>query len=234
MRRDKWESNVEQGRKYAARMRADIERRLGRPIQTVLEIGCGSGFMGVGFQDIGCSYTGIDVDTESIAFGQAQGLDVHCISAEDMAQSELAEKKIDFVFSSNTFEHVESPLKAFDLLRQVVGGLGVVIVPNAEGLLPRLKANKMARYLSQRYLKNDRVVVHSIDGYWHNIAYTNGALRYLAEEEGLVVEDLYSISVNDSTYGFVQPTESKIYDFLSCIAKIWDIQSQLLIMVRPQ
>jgi SAM-dependent methyltransferase len=231
-RRDNWDGDVSRGRPFANAIRNAASALLSRNVETVLEIGCGSAFMGIPFQEVGCAYTGLDVDNSSVELARAKGLDVHCIAGEDLHRSPLGQRSYDLVLSSNTLEHVQDPVMVFENIRKVVNGLAVIIVPNAEGLLPRMKANQAFLKLVQGYWRHNRVIAYTIDGYWHNIAYSRNTLTHLCKQSGLAVRELRSISINDATFGFVQPNNSPVYRGLSWITRRLDVESQLILIAQ--
>ena len=190
--------------------------------------------MGVGFNSANCSYTGIEVDQVSVDLARKKGLDVYCVAAEDMDNSPVFSRKYDLIFSFNVFEHLNSPIRAFQNLSAMSCGAIVISVPNAHGLFARLKVNSVLRELSQRLLRNTREIVYTIDGNWHNIAYTEATLRHLCLETRLEPLKIMPISINDKVYGFVQPNESFLYGFASWCAGLLGMDSTLLLIARAE
>jgi len=232
MRREQWDRDARRGRLYADRIRTWYEREVGDTLGSVLEVGCGSAFMGAGFKSLGIPYTGLDVDSASVDFARKQDIDAHAVAVEDLPASSLAGRRYDLVISSNALEHVDSPLRAFEAVRGAMGQRSVIIVPNPEGLLPRLKANRFFLRAIQWILDSDRVTAYSIDGYWHNMAYSRQTLAHLCERVGLEVNELHSIGINDPTFGFVQPNESRLYRIVAAAGGLVDMDSQLLLVAR--
>jgi len=230
----KWGEDVEVARNLAPEICSRVRSILGRPVTSVLEIGCGSGFMGVGFESADRTYTGVDVDRESIEFARAKGINAHCISAEQLADSELRDRQYDLVLSSNVFEHVGNPMSAFVSARRVCQGALVLIVPNALGLYQRLRAAPWVRRLAQAVLGNTRDIAYSIDGHWHNIAYTSRTLDYLCRHSGFVPIRCGTMSINDPLFGFVQRNSTWQYRAASAIAGLVRMDSELLLVARPR
>jgi len=232
MRKEQWARDVARGRLYAVRIRDWFANKEGAALRSVLELGCGSGFLGVGFRDIGVEYTGIDVDSASVRFAQDDGLDVHQLGIEELPTSPLSQRSFDLVVSSNAFEHVSSPVRAFQALRAVTKSVAAIVVPNPEGLLPRAKANPLFLRIVQNVTGSNRVIAYSIDGYWHNIAYSRRAIAYLCRRSDLRVESLHSIGINDPVFGFVQPNETKLYRLVARVGSLLEMDSQLLLIAR--
>jgi SAM-dependent methyltransferase len=228
-----WERDVSLGREMAPAIRDYAARRLGRPIQSVLEIGCGSAFMGIGFRETGCTYTGTEIDVASIEFARSHGLDVHQASAEGLNESDIASGKFDLILSSNVFEHLDDPPRAFANVAALAGGLVIIIVPNAHGLFARSKALTPLRRLIAAYNRTTRVLAYSIDGYWHNIAYTRMTLRRLAGRASLRVQEIRGMSINHRPLGFVQRNNDPVFVAVDAVATRLGMASQLLLIAQP-
>ena len=230
LRERRWAEDVQIAIAHAPRIARWFEDTTGRRLKTVLEIGCGSGFMGVGFKRIGLNYLGTDIDTASLSIASQNGVAVINCAAEDLA-AELTGTPFDLIVSSNTFEHVANLPAAFDSVGRLAFLRAVVIVPNALGLLPRLRAWSSWRVLANRWCRTSRDIAYSIDGYWHKIGLTKKALQYLSLQAGLEVVSVRSIGVNDRTFGFVQRNPSGTYRVLSSISSVLDMNSQLQLVL---
>ncbi len=229
-----WQRDVQIATELAPKIVERLETHLGRPIRSVLEIGCGCAFMGIGFNYIGCDYTGIDVDAKSIEFAKNKGINAHCTMMEDIqnAPSKFVHN-YDLIISSNVFEHLDDPSKAFSNLRLISNnGIVVIIVPNAEGLFSRLKSNKVCSKIIQLILGNNRDIAYSIDGYWHNLAYTRKTLEYLCGKAGIEVISTELMSINHPVFGFVQPNKTLLYRLASSIATLLKMDSEIILVSR--
>lgn len=233
-RQESWERDVRLAREFVPEIRDYAARILGRPVRSVLEVGCGSAYMGIAFREIGCAYVGTEIDNASIAFAKSQNLEVHHSTAEALNTSEVAGRKFDLVLSSNVFEHLDEPPMGFANVAALAGGLVIIIVPNAHGFFARMKAFTPMRKLIAAYKRSNRMLAYSIDGYWHNIAYTRSALRYLADRAGLRVCALRCLSINDRPLGFVQRNSNTLYVTLDAIATRLGLASQLLLVAQPK
>lgn len=232
MRVEQWQRDAERGKRHVQQIVDWFFEKTGRLPRTVLEIGCGSGFMGAGFDALNIAYFGVDVDQASVEFAKSKGINVTQIGAEELPSSLLGKSRFDLILSSNALEHVKNPIKAFESVRLLLNGLAVLIVPNPEGALPRAKANPLVLSLIQRIVGNKRVIAYSIDGYWHNIAYSRRTLHHLCQRAGLKVRKLRTIGINDDVFGFVQPNSSLLYRMASNMLSALDLDSQLILVVE--
>lgn len=230
-RKKKWQRDLAVSHRFVPRILKTAERYLGRPVKTVLEVGCGSGFMGPAFAEAGLRYTGIEVDCDLARFAIEQGVDVRNVSAEQIGDKFEA-KAFDLMISSNVFEHVNDPPRVFDNVARVCSGLAVIIVPNPRGLYMVLRANAVMQELIKRVLRSRRHSVYSIDGSWHNIAYTRQTLAYLCEQSGLKVLVNQPMGINHPTFGFVQPNYSRLYKAASGVAHLLRMDSENLLLAR--
>ena len=229
-REEKWENDIQRAHKFAPRISKSIEYYLGRPVQSVLEIGCSSAFMGMGFNSFGCDYTGIDVDSKSIEFAKSKGIDAYCLSAEDIGEHTLPRSKYDLIISSNVFEHLDDPCKAFQNLRRICGGIIVLIVPNPKGLFAVLRANKSIRKLLQLVSGYKRETAYSIDGCWHNIGYSLQTFGYLCEQTSFEPLKIAPMDKNDRVFGFVQPNYSFKYKLAASIAGLLGMENEIILI----
>ncbi len=230
-RQGQFAADVERGRRFAPRIAEWFRQETGRALGSILEIGCGSGYLGPAFEGLGVRYTGTEVDESLLAFARRNGVNAHPIPAETMAEADVLRGGFDLVLSSNVFEHVVSPPAAFGALAALSFERAVVIVPNAEGFLPRVKAWRPLRLALNRVARRSDNA-HTIDGHWHNIAYSRQSLGLLAGKAGLVVEELRTIGINDPTFGFVQPNPSLAYRAASACLTYLDVESQLILRLR--
>lgn len=229
-REDHWKRDIGLANQLTPKILKYAGEQLGRPIKTVFEIGCGSGFMGVGFKNHGCDYTGIDVDQKSIQWARDKGVDAYCTGMEDVETiPEFRNANYDLIISSNVFEHVQDISKSHSNLHMLgKNSLVVTIVPNGDGLFAKLKKNKVLKKTIQKVQGNKRDIVHTIDGYWHNVAYTKQTLSYFANKFDIEEVSCSTIGVNDPIFGFVQPNPALSYRISAAIASILDMRSQIL------
>ena len=91
----------------------------GRPVKSVLEVGCGTGAVltAVARQGIGSLHCGVDMaDPASHRDAEASGLD---LSAYDGVTLPFADRRFDLVFASHVVEHVPDPRGLLREIRRV-------------------------------------------------------------------------------------------------------------------
>lgn len=231
LRLDRWESDVARAKRLAPKIIAQVEEVTGESISNVLEVGCGSGFMGPGFAAAGLRYTGTEIDEAGIELARANGVDVHRVAAEELS-TWASGRRFDLVISSNVYEHVDRPAKAFEELGRLDAGLIAIIVPNAGGLIASLKGYGPIRRLASKLTPN-RPTAWSIDGTWHNIAYNASTLRFLAAHNGLTIERLETTAINDPIWGYVQPNPSLSYRLAEGVEGLASRRTALLMLAKP-
>lgn len=232
MRQRQWEDDTARAKRLAPRILEEARSRLGRPVQRVLEVGCGSAFMGLGFEDAGATYVGLDVDEGSIGWAREQGIDARLAPAESLHTWAAEEAPFDLLISSNCYEHVQDPNAAFAALAASGVGLIAIIVPNPDGLIASVKANPVLRRVASRVTGN-RQTAYSLDGTWHNIAYRQSTLRVLCARHHLDVLELDSMAVNDPIWGFVQPQRSAVYRAAASVEALAQRQTLNFLLARP-
>ncbi len=230
MRTRRWLTDVERGRIFASRISKWYSSEFGKPLRSVLEVGCGSAFMAPGMEENQAEYVGVDVDGVALSHAESNGIQVRKLPAEQLGESDLAHRHFDLVLSSNTYEHVDHPKLAFEALAKMKFSVCVIIVPNPVGILQRAKACIPIRRVIQTILKSDREIAYSIDGYWHNIAYSRKTMEWLAGLASVEIKSLRTIGINDSVFGFVQPNSSLLYRIASGCMTALDMESQLILV----
>ena len=213
-----WEKDIQLVNRYIPRIFRFFEKQMNRPLRSVLEIGSSSGFLGAGFINAGCQYVGIDVDKKAVSFGRSKGLELYNFPVEKIKDSPIYGYNYDLVISFNVYEHVNDPLEAFKAISPFIGGLLIIIVPNALGLSARMKYFRWYRNLVNWIWGGARTMVYSIDGFWHNIGYTKKTLKYLANQAKLNILLVRGITNNDKTFGFVERCDNPIFRIFARIS----------------
>lgn len=226
-----WTQNIGLAKHITPKIIYYIKKNFNLDFNNVLEIGCGTGFMGAGFKNCKINYTGIDIDESSINFGQKKGINVKILPIEKIEKLyKEKNSKFDLILSSNVFEHFENPSEAFSKIKTLSSGIIIIIVPNGNGLFARIKSNKLVSFIVQKLTNVKRQVVYTIDGDWHNISYTKQTLSYLCKMNQINPLLIKDISINDATFGFVQPNKSSLYKFADFIASVFRAKSTLLLI----
>lgn len=100
--------------------------------KTVLDLGCGGGFMVEALGRFARETTGIDISENSIAYARKRW-PKHRFFAEDLSTFTARGEQFDFVFSSEVLEHVLDPDEYMTALQSAVkpGGFTYVSAPDA-------------------------------------------------------------------------------------------------------
>jgi len=161
---------------------------LGRPPQSLLDVGCGSGAFCRAFTDLGIAWAGIDVNAEMVAFAQDKGLPVEHMDLTRMDGSE----RFDVVYFSQVLEHILDPhaflQAAYRLLRP--GGIIHLDVPNHNSLTARIR--KLMR------LKREFGFLQPPN---HLIAYSQPSIRHLFEATPFEILFLEAVRNDDPALG---------------------------------
>jgi len=124
----------------------------------------------------GFETTGIEISAERVAYSRGNGLNIF----ENL--NELGEK-FDFIYSDQTFEHINSPIKYLRLLveRLSEGGILYISVPDCSGSLMKIQ-------------KSPTKITHELYPLEHINGFTNFSLKKLAEKAGLKPLDSIKMS----------------------------------------
>jgi len=169
-----WEAQAAQARQMAPRRLEAYARLLGRPVESVIEIGCGSGAWGAAYQGKGIRYLGLDINGEMIDFARSKGLQVE--QADITAWAPAAPPRADVVFASQVMEHCLSPHDFLSGISRALrqDGLVHLDVPHNRGLIPSAK----------RMLRTPKSEYGFLQPYHHCIAYDKTTIRQLMERHG--------------------------------------------------
>lgn len=142
---------------------------------SVLDIGCGSGFILSQIEDQFASAQGIDMSPEAIQFGgQFTRAKLQVANAEALP---FAANTFDCVVATDAFEHIPDDKQAAREVARTLkpGGKFLVYVPSNVGVLSKTKAVEMYHTSDKSYLLDQRY-------------YTKETLRELVEQAGLKVD----------------------------------------------
>jgi SAM-dependent methyltransferase len=107
---------------------SDIPRLLKSfSVKTVLDLGCGSGWLSVYLARQGFAVTGLDISEHAVELGRTwagqESLPIH-FAAGDIADIQFPKASFDAVVANSIFEHL-----TYDLARVTVSRLGELLVP---------------------------------------------------------------------------------------------------------
>ena len=119
-----------------ARLRA-YAQLLGRPVTSILEVGCATGACASAYDELGIRYRGVEVESELAEFAQQQtGLDI--VNANFFELPDGAE--FDVVYASQVLEHVTDPTAFIRRAMEFAPrGLIHVDVPNHDSLVASVR-----------------------------------------------------------------------------------------------
>jgi 2-polyprenyl-3-methyl-5-hydroxy-6-metoxy-1,4-benzoquinol methylase len=97
----------------------------------VLEVGCMHGYLLSALKDRGYEVTGVELDTDAVAYCQSRGLNVTQGFMEDFLAK--SKKQYDVIFMSHVLEHIADPRAGLELLQKHLtkNGKLIVVVPNS-------------------------------------------------------------------------------------------------------
>lgn len=178
----------EQGRFFAPRRKAFYEHLLGRPVCSLLDVGCGSGYMARPWRELGVDYLGLEINPELLEVAHARGLPV---LEQDFTEWDDG-GAYDVIFSSQVLEHILEPHRYLEQAARFLrpGGLLHLDVPNDNSLTARL-----------RRLRKPTGEYGFLQIPYHLIAYTQASMEHLLQSHPLEVRVLGPYANNHSVFG---------------------------------
>ncbi len=176
---------------------AAYEKLLGRPLRTIIEVGCATGAYARAYDELGVAYTGVEIEG-NIAQKACERTQMNIVHANFMDIS--FSENFDVFFCSQVLEHVPAPAlfisRAASLCRD---GLVHVDVPNHGGLTSQIR---------KIYHRTDYGFIQPPH---HMIAYNRTALTKLYEHCGLEEIQCSALPNDDPIWGqlVVAPSDSR-------------------------
>ncbi|MCP4676718.1 MAG: class I SAM-dependent methyltransferase [Deltaproteobacteria bacterium] len=164
-REAKFQKDVEQGRNLVEQMPSLIGQ-----VETVYDIGCGTGGLLFGIAETGKTVAGCDIDENYLAVGRDKGLDLICGGVQDLIKAKGGQA--DLVLLSHVAEHFLSLRAELEDAIQAIrpGGFLLVEVPGIRNIPDDYGGNLLA------YLQNA-----------HTYHFTGQTLSYVLRSMGLQV-----------------------------------------------
>lgn len=210
---------VKERQRVLARNRSRIYSRAlinsGTPLR-ILEIGCGSGGLGVAFTELGHSYLGIDIDQRVIDAGKLTGANVVQGDFMDFEH----EGEFDIVFFSQVLEHMTMPT---DFMRKVASHLADNSIVHADVPNHDALAGLPSRYLGVRGMR-----FGAIDWPHHCSAFNARSLRALSELLPEMKVDVFTATPHHDTWGQAGDPRFKEKSYFAA-SKILDKKSLLVL-----
>jgi len=145
---------------------------LGRPVERVIEVGCGTGAYARAFLDAGIAYTAFEINDDIAEMARTNS--GATINAANFIEATIDEPA-DVVFASQVFEHVTTPAPFLAKVQRATTPNGIlhVDVPNHAGLVSQVR---------KRLSKTDYGFIQPPH---HMLAYTPKTLDHVLRENGL-------------------------------------------------
>lgn len=100
---------------------------------SLLEVGCGSGWMLKIMKDLGWNVEGVDFDPYAVENAKSKGL---CVNCGTLSSQGYLDNHFDVIIMSHLIEHIHEPLKLLDECYRILkpGGKLVIVTPNIGSL----------------------------------------------------------------------------------------------------
>lgn len=181
-----------------------IKKNLGTS-GSVLEIGCGSGYLLNKLQQSGWTVMGMEL-SPMLASEVRKRLGINVIEADFMEYDMPVEERFDLVILRHVFEHLPDPLKAINKLGALAKDNGHIVMefPNIEA--PELKLKRMIWRMGLRKYKAER---DRLPG--HANEFCRNSFKYLLNKTGfkLIKWETYTLKPISNFLYKVFPIGSK-------------------------
>ncbi len=182
-----YDVQIELARKILPQRIAAYERLLGRPLKSIIEVGCATGAYARAYDELGIAYTGVEFERE-IAQKARERTQMNIIHANFMDLSFT--QNFDVFFCSQVLEHVPNPADFLARAASICGdGLIHVDVPNHNGLTSQIR--KLIHPTEYGFIQPPH----------HMIAYNPKALAKLYARCGLKTIQCAALPNDDAIWG---------------------------------
>lgn len=160
-----YSEQVEVARRIVPLRIKEYEAATGRKIDSILEVGCGTGAYGSTFLDLGLRYRAIEVDARTAE--KARSVSGADIDTGNFLTYELGET-FDVIFASQVFEHTTEPNRFLQCARRTLNEDGILHldVPNHASLASAIR--KLVSKKDYGFIQPPH----------HMVAYTPDSLSY--------------------------------------------------------
>lgn len=133
--------------------------------KSVLEVGCGAGYLLDLLSATGVSATGLEYNQELVKQGKLEGRDIRQGYIFDMAQH--SEERFDGFICINFLEHAPEPIKFLRSIRSLCkpGAVGIIEVPNFEQDISLSKSHNLIRDHLSYFTSRTLSVVAQLAGF---------------------------------------------------------------------
>lgn len=174
-----------QARRMVGQRKQVYEQHLGRELRSVIEVGCGTGAWAQAWQDVGCSWLGIELIPEVAQ--TARDRTGATVLTGDFVSIE-AIPKADVLFCSQVLEHVASPVPFLHRAREVAG-LIHIDVPNQQSLIAT--ARRLLGATDYGFIQRP----------FHLRAYNADSLRYAMSVAGFDIRVCRGVANDHAVFG---------------------------------
>jgi len=186
-------------RQIVPRRLAEYQHWLGRPVSSLLEIGCATGAYASAYAELGVRYRGVEIDERLVEFARSNAK-IDVIKGNFFDIPDIG--TFDVVFASQVLEHVQDPTSFLKRARQVApNGLVHVDVPNQDSLVATVRKT------------TSRTEFGFIQPPHHMIAYNATALSDLYSRSGLRPLLVGAFSNDDPLWGQLVSRPSILHRF---------------------
>lgn len=178
---------------------------LGRPISSLLEIGCATGAYASAYAELGVRYRGIEIDERLAEFARSNAK-IDVLNANFFDVPDIG--TFDVIFASQVLEHVQDPTSFLKQARRLApSGLVHVDVPNQDSLISVVRK------------KTSRTEFGFIQPPHHMMAYNAAALSDLYSRSGLKPLLVRAFSNDDPLWGQLVSRPSLLHRLSYSVSK---------------
>jgi len=144
---------------------------------SLLDIGCGLGYVLDAGRKAGWRVTGIDISKEAVALCREKGHEAYAGSLHEAAPA-LTGKSFDIVTAFDVFEHICEPLEFLAGIRRIAnpGALVVLAVPNVRCFSARARGKGWSQFILPEHINY----------------FDSSTIRRILERSGFRVEEIHS------------------------------------------
>lgn len=165
-------ASVQRAEKIVGKLRS----MRGGPTLSLLEIGCGLGYVLDAAKKAGLIATGLDISKEAVAICQEKNLEAHVGTLGDLIEKPTA--GFDLITAFDVFEHICEPLAFLANIKKIAkpGALIAMSVPNVRCLAARIRGKRWSQFILPEHINY----------------FVSSTIRRLLEANGFAIEEIHS------------------------------------------
>lgn len=181
-------------RKKLAGLKANLRyeyysKLVGKPIKSLLEIGCADGIFYQPYNKLGVHWRGIEISKEAVESAMGKNIPVEFLDFSELKN----DVKYDVCFASQVLEHFIDPnifmKKCYEVLNE--GGILHLDVPNHDGVIGLL-SRKLNPFVDS---------YGGLQPPYHLCAYNKQALTFLMNKHGFEIKQVAPYTNDDDLFG---------------------------------